>query len=191
MTAQYAGTTNWHYGPDLIDWSIDRLINPTVHWPKPRANDQSSSIFSIISQTGAQGTVCNAKNGCNKSQKKKWPWGRSSVSSIVYFLQTEHLLTTATPITTAARRVPFAMDCILTSAVMILWGKDMCIPLYFVNSEWDLLGDSLFCLLHISDAVVPRIELEWRKIYHWRPWCAGLLESWCPGVMSNLIPHQG
>jgi len=58
-----------------------------------------------------------------------------------------------------ARRIPFAMDCIPISAVMILCSKDMYIQWYFVNSDYELLIDSLFLLLHISDGGVLRMEL--------------------------------
>jgi len=47
----------------------------------------------------------------------------------------EHLLISAISMETAARRIPFAMDCIPISAVMILCGKDMYIQWYFVNSD--------------------------------------------------------
>jgi len=88
---------------------------------------------------------------------------------------------------TAAMRVPFAMDCVASSVIVILHGK--------ISFYLSLYPKSYgFQLNHIIAAQTDYLSLhaaqEWILFPICAIWAAGQLASWCTGVIANLLPHQ-
>jgi len=118
----------------------------------------------------------------------KQPWGKSGVLIVVYFIQTEHLLTSATLMVIAERRILFAMGYVFSSTILILFGK--------ILFNLSLLSMSNGCQLnHIVAAKTDYLKLhvaqEWLPFVLHTICSTSLLESQCTRVMSNLKPPQG